>query len=334
MLAQYKCKNPRLILFVSLITVVAMVGCGGKSSSTQVSPTPVAPDAAHIAFNPAPLDFGPVSVGVLKTSTVTVSNKNGSPATISQISAQGAGFSVVSAPTMPLVLAAGQSSTVTVGFDPTVSGPANGSVSVSLSGTTSAITESLAGTGLASGQLAVSPSAMNFGSVVLGSSQTQTGSLTAGSSGITVSSASWNGAGFSLSGVTFPVSVPAGQSIPFTVTFAPQAAGSSAGNVSFVSNASNSPGTETLSGSGLQPAHSVALAWNASPSTVVGYNVYRGGQTGGPYTRLNSSMQAGLTYSDNGVQAGVTYFYVVTAVDGNSVESTFSNEALAVVPTP
>lgn len=334
MLVLYKCKNSRLILFVSLITVVAMVGCGGNSSSTPVPPTPVTPDAAHIAFNPAPLDFGTVPLGVLKTSTVTVSNKNGSTATISQISAQGAGFSVVSAPPMPLVLAAGQSSTVTVGFDPTVAGPASGNVSVTLSGTTSVTTESLAGTGLASGQLAVSPSAMNFGSVVLGSSQTQTGSLTAGTSGITVSSASWNGAGFSLSGVTFPLSVPAGQSIPFTVTFTPQAAGSSAGNISFVSNASNSPGTETLSGSGLQPVHSVALAWVASPSTVVGYNIYRGGQTGGPYTLLNASLQPGLTYSDNNVQAGVTYFYVVTAVDANSVESTFSNETAAVVPTP
>jgi hypothetical protein len=334
LLAQYKCKNPRLILFVSLITAVAMVGCGGKSSSTPVSPTPVAPDAAHIAFNPAPLDFGTVPVGVLKTSTVTVSNKNGSTATISQISAQGAGFSVVSAPAIPLVLAAGQSSTVTVAFDPAAAGPASGSVSVVLSGTTSAITEPLAGTGLASGQLGVSPATMSFGTVVLGSSQTQTGSLTAGSSSITVSSASWNGAGFSLSGVTFPVTVAAGNSIPFTVTFAPQTAGSSTGNISFVSNASNSPGTETLSGSGLQPAHSVALAWNASPSTVVGYNIYRGGQTGGPYTRLNSSVQPGLTYSDNGVQAGLTYFYVVTAVDGNSVESTFSNETTAVIPTP
>lgn len=335
MLSQYKCKNLCSILFVSLITVMAMVGCGGNSSATPVAPTPTAPDAAHIAFSPAPLDFGTVPVGVQKTGSVTVSNKNGSTATISQISVQGAGFSVVSAPPMPLVLSAGQSSTVTVGFDPISAGPASGSVSVFLNGTTSSTTtEALAGTGLASGQLGVSPATMAFGTVVLGSSQTQTGSLTAGSSGITVSSASWNGTGFSLSGVTFPLTVPAGQSVPFTVTFAPQIAGSSTGSISFLSNASNSPGTEALSGSGLQPAHSVALAWNASSSAVVGYNIYRGGQTGGPYTRLNASVQPGLTYSDTAVQAGVTYFYVVTAVDGNSVESTFSNESAALIPTP
>lgn len=332
-MAQYKHRNLSSSLFISLIMAVAMVGCGGgNSSSAPPSPTPSVPDSAHIAFSPAPLDFGSVPVGVQKTSNVTVSNSRGSTATISQITATGAGFSIVSAPQLPLVLSAGQSSTVTIAFDPASAGPASGSVSVLISGTTSAVAEPLAGTGVASGQLGVSPSAMNFGNVALGSSQKQTGSLTAGSSGITVSSASWNGAGYSLSGITFPATVAAGQSIPFTVTFAPQTAGSSAGSISFISNASNSPGTETLSGSGLQ--HSASLSWNASASVVIGYNIYRGSQTGGPYAKLNSSLQPSTGYSDTNVQAGATYFYVVTAVDGSSVESGFSNETMAVIPTP
>ena len=333
MLLRYKFKNLFPTLLVSGIVVVVMVGCGGNSSSSPVSPTPTVPDSAHVALSPATVDFGSVPVGVQKTSTVTVTNSRGSNATISQIAASGSGFSVVSMPSLPLVLSAGQSSTVTVGFDPAVAGAASGSISVSLSGTT-AITETLAGTGVASGQLSVSPSAMSFGSVVLGSSQKQTGSLTAGSSGITVSSASWTGAGFSVGGITFPLTVPAGQSIPFTVTFAPQTAGSSAGSVSFVSNATNSPGTETLSGSGLQPTHKVGLSWNPSTSTVVGYNIYRGVQSGGPYTRLNASIQPSSTYSDASVLSGATYFYVVTSVDSASQESVFSNEIAAVIPTP
>src|SRR5579871_6865246 len=173
---------------------------------------------------------------------------------------------------------------------------------------------------------------MNFGTVDVGSTQTQTGSLTAAGSSITVSSASWNGAGYSLSGITFPVTVPAGQKVPFTVTFAPQTTGASNGSISFISNASNSPDTEPLTGNGLQ--HSVGLSWNPSTSTVIGYNVYRGTQTGGPYTRLNSSVQPGTTYSDTGVLAGGTYFYVVTAVDSSSQESAFSTETTAVIPTP
>jgi len=80
--------------------------------------------------------------------------------------------------------------------------------------------------------------------------------------------------------------------------------------------------------------HSVSLSWNASASTVVGYNVYRGTQTGGPYNRVNSSPESTTAYSDSNVQAGAKYFYVVTALDANSQESVFSNETMAIVPNP
>jgi fibronectin type 3 domain-containing protein len=80
--------------------------------------------------------------------------------------------------------------------------------------------------------------------------------------------------------------------------------------------------------------HYVSLAWNASTSSVVGYNVYRSSQSTGPFTKLNPQPQSGLTYTDSNVQAGNTYYYAVTAVDSNSVESNFSNEASAAVPSP
>jgi hypothetical protein len=82
-------------------------------------------------------------------------------------------------------------------------------------------------------------------------------------------------------------------------------------------------------------AHSVALNWTASTSlNVTGYNVYRGTQTGGPYTKLTSTPITGTTYTDLTVVAGQTYYYVTTAADSNNNESVFSNQALAVVPTP
>jgi len=43
---------------------------------------------------------------------------------------------------------------------------------------------------------------------------------------------------------------------------------------------------------------------------------------------------ASTTYTDSTVQAGVTYFYVVTAVDSSGNESVYSNQASATVPTP
>ena len=183
-----------------------------------------------------------------------------------------------------------------------------------------------------SGQLSVSPTSMNFGSVSLGASNSQAGTLTAGSSSITVSSASWNGTGYSLSGITFPITVSAGQSVPFTVTFAPQTSGNGLGTVSFLSNATNSPSVQQWSGSGVQSSqHSVTLTWNPNPSGVQGYYVYRGAQTGGPYSRI-SGLQGGTTYNDSSISSGQTYYYVVTALGSNAVESGYSNEAIASIP--
>ena len=85
---------------------------------------------------------------------------------------------------------------------------------------------------------------------------------------------------------------------------------------------------------GAPTAHSATLNWDASTSAVVGYNVYRATQAGGPYTKLNSSPIEPTSYTDSTVQADQTYFYVVTAVDANGVESVPSNEIQFAVRSP
>ena len=40
----------------------------------------------------------------------------------------------------------------------------------------------------------------------------------------------------------------------------------------------------------------------------------------------------GLNYTDASVQNGSTYYYVTTAVDSSGTESSYSNEAQAIVP--
>jgi fibronectin type 3 domain-containing protein len=65
----------------------------------------------------------------------------------------------------------------------------------------------------------------------------------------------------------------------------------------------------------------------------VSYNVYRGNSSGGPYAKITSA-NATPSYIDNSVQAGQTYYYVASAVDGTGMESNYSNEAQAIVPTP
>ncbi|MGZ4789709.1 MAG: fibronectin type III domain-containing protein [Terriglobales bacterium] len=66
---------------------------------------------------------------------------------------------------------------------------------------------------------------------------------------------------------------------------------------------------------------------------MIGYNVYRGVHSGGPYQKINSALETATTYIDDNVTAGSTYFYVVTAVDDKS-ESGYSTEVPAAVPYP
>lgn len=184
--------------------------------------------------------------------------------------------------------------------------------------------------------LNANPTSLSFGSVGTGTSNTLAVTLTnSGNSQVTISNVSISGAGFNASGVSGGQILAPGQRGTLNVTFSPAAAGSVTGNLVVVSSASNSPATISLSGTGLQVVpHSVDLSWVASTSVVAGYNVYRGVQSGGPYTKLNSTPIALTNDTDSAVQPGQTYFYVVTAVNSNDVESVYSNEISAVIPIP
>lgn len=78
-------------------------------------------------------------------------------------------------------------------------------------------------------------------------------------------------------------------------------------------------------------AHSVTLNWQASTSTgVTGYDVYRSTVSGGYYGLLANT--SSLMYKDTSVQSGLTYYYVVTAINSTNQQSTYSKQATAVIP--
>ena len=117
------------------------------------------------------------------------------------------------------------------------------------------------------------------------------------------------------------------------MAFDPATPGAVTGALTVTSNATNSPATISLSGTGVAPT-SVALSWTASSSSdIVGYNQYRGTALGTCW-KINSSLVAGTTYSDTTVQSGqdITYHYVVTAVNSNGLESANSSPASVTVP--
>ena len=77
------------------------------------------------------------------------------------------------------------------------------------------------------------------------------------------------------------------------------------------------------------------LTWTASVSAgVTGYKVYRSTVNGSSYALVSLTPVVGTTYVDSSVQGGLTYYYVVTAIDASSNESGYSTQATAVVPSP
>jgi centrosomal CEP192-like protein len=146
-----------------------------------------------------------------------------------------------------------------------------------------------------------------------------------------LSTVSVSGTALSVSGLGLPLSLAAGQSTSFSVLFAPTTTGALSGTVTITSNASDSPMTIALSGTGgssTPPA--LNLSWTPSSSTYASFNVYRASASGGPYTKLNSS--SAPSFSDSTISSGHTYHYVVTELDTSGNQSTYSNQATAVVP--
>ncbi|MCL5291996.1 MAG: hypothetical protein M1548_05635, partial [Actinobacteria bacterium] len=73
------------------------------------------------------------------------------------------------------------------------------------------------------------------------------------------------------------------------------------------------------------------LSWAASTGdpNLAGYNIYRGTSPGGSKVKVNTSLVSGTAYTDGGLVAGVTYYYVVKGVDLAGNASADSNEASA-----
>ena len=81
-------------------------------------------------------------------------------------------------------------------------------------------------------------------------------------------------------------------------------------------------GLSGISGDGI-----ATLNWTAnSESDLAGYNVYRSQTSGSDYVQVNISLVTQNAYQDSGLTNGVTYYYVVTAVDESDNESQYSEE--------
>jgi hypothetical protein len=311
-------------------------------SGTGVAPVP-------LETTPSSVNFGSAPVGTSISQTVELKNSGTQSATISSASVLGAGFTIIGF-TTPLTLPARSTTSFMLKFAPTGVGTDSGLITLK-SSSAKDLTLSMTGTGTKdTGTISASPASLSFGSGTVGKAHKLAVTLkNTGNSNVKISGVSLTGIDASLSSGLDGATIAPGQTVTLDVTFAPKNAKKMNGSVKISSNATNSPTVIALSGTGVSSgvpsggssspsvppatAHSVVLRWDASPSpSVVGYIVYRATLPSAAYIILSSSPISGLDYTDETVEAGQTYTYVVTAVNKGGEESPHSQSVSAVIP--
>jgi hypothetical protein len=283
----------------------AVISLSGTGTSAPVG---------HLTLNPSTLAFGNVNVGSNTPLTATVTNSGQGPVHISSVFASGTGFTVASFP-IPTTLIAGQTAQIEVNFAPTTVGVAGGTVAITSDAPGVAPGLSLTGTGVQPG-ISVSPTSLSFGSVIDGQSKSQAVTVTnTGTSSLTISQLTSAGTGVTVSGVTTPLTIAAGQSSTFNVQYAPQAAGSTTGSISLASNAPNSPATVAVSGTGVAATSTLS----ASPAVVAFGNV-----------NVGSSATQNVTITNTG---NTSTSIAQISVNGANVTATGISTPLALAPS-
>jgi hypothetical protein len=228
--------------------------------------------AAPLVLNPTALNFGTINVRASSPLSFTVTNTTAAPVTFEGVSATG-DYSVArgTCPANGATLAAGATCQVVVTFAPTAAGTRTGVVSVATDATQLPLTVSLTGVGAAAA-LTVSPSALAFGAIAVGSPANLTLTLlntgTATVTGIATTVAGPNAAEFAVT-VPCPLTQLApNQGCSVTVRFTPSVTGPEAATLSITSSDPGSPLVVPLTGSGAPAGGFVLTVDGGNAATV------------------------------------------------------------------
>jgi hypothetical protein len=318
------------------------VGCADYSVQPAVTDV-----ADSLSLSTTSLDFKSVVVGQTGTQTLQITNSGRKTVKLINIGLSSSQFTIAGA-TTPLTIQPASTLSLTVSFAPTAAGAESATLSIVSKSSVSPQVVSLAGTGeKAYASLVVSPSSINFGNETLKTVKSQTVTLqNDGDISLTIQSVAGAGGAFACSNLPAGTSIAAGQQLTFQVTFDPTVAGAASATISFTGSNISSPATLALSGDGVNASssspnppsnpgpteHSVELTWNPSSSPSVGYIVYRSESSSGPFNPLFGAPITVLSYDDGSVSDGMTYYYVVTAVDSAGNQSIESNKVIAAIP--
>jgi len=246
--------RPAGALFATALLVVGIwVACGGGGSSL---PPPSAPIAS---LSQTSLTFGQQGTGSTSAAqSVMLSNTGNASLSISSIALSGTNSGdFAQTNNCGTSVGAGANCTINVTFTPSATGSRSASLTITDNATGSPQTLSLTGTGVSAPAVSLSPQSLNFGQENMGlttAPQTVTLSNT-GNASLSISSIALGGAepfDFAQSN-TCGTSVAAGANCTISVTFTPGATGTLSASLSIADNASGTPQTVSLSGTGAPP---------------------------------------------------------------------------------
>ena len=237
-----------------------------------------------LVSNPTSLSFGSVGTGIAKQLPLQLTNSGTASFAVQSISITGTNAAdfTVTYPTLPITLAANSSTSVQVTFNPSATAARSASLVVTYNATGSPLTIPLSGTGVGP-SVTFSASTINFGSQPVGTPATPVNLVVtnSGAGVLTITSVTDTGTSASDFGFTLPsglpITVQPSANISIPVTFTAGAAGTRSATLTFVDNASGSPQTVTLTGTGTVPQITV----NPTSITFANTNV---GATSSPST--------------------------------------------------
>jgi hypothetical protein len=256
----------------AMAAVLFLAGCGSGGSSPSptnpVSGTPVV--AGPLAsLSASALAFPATPVGTATTLTVTLSNTGSAALSVTSVTVTGTNPSVfASANTCASVAAAG-SCVLTVSFTPAAASAAYTATLVvtdnsgGVAGSNQTL--SLSGSGAApvpTPQAVLTPASLSFSSPLNTSSAAQTVTLsnpgTATLTGIVITTT--GSATFAQTSTTCGTTLAAAATCTISLSFTPTAAGTATGTLSVADNATGSPQTVALTGTGALPLATLSSA--------------------------------------------------------------------------
>ena len=270
-------------MFRNVLTAIALpvcfvlAGCSGATSTASTTTTTTPPQAGA-ALSTSAISFPTTTAGSTATAiTATLTNSGTATLTISGIALGGTNQSNFGETNnCGSSLAAGASCTITATFTPSAAATYNATITVTDSATGSPQTIALSGSGSAtsgSPTATLSSSTIAFGTVAVGNN---------GSSSVTVSNSGT--AALAISGIalggtnqadfaqtnTCGSSLAAGASCTITASFTPAAAASYTATITITDNATGSPQTIALTGTGgtVTITHTLLVFPAAFPDTL------------------------------------------------------------------